>query len=190
MYSISESFQIISRLQNLRLEDSIWGETPSRKLERRRGRPPTKTSQRPPISPANFPTKGKQNNTQIRNAFKGLQAFQVYYPSFLLCPIKLFKQRPQEFRALLRLRQRTILLDWAPFQNPRACPRRTGYVSLLSTALPIMHQRAGLEKKMFLSFDATDFSKQYFKFAYQAKFPLGGGMELIPLCKTILIPAR
>lgn len=149
MYSISESFQIISRLQNLRLEDFIWGETPSRKLERRRGRPPTKTSQRPPISPANFPTKGKQNNTQIRNAFKGLQVFQVHYPSFLLCPIKLFKQRPQEFGALLRLRQRTILLDWAPFQNPRAWPRRTGYMSLLSTALPIMHRRAGLEKKCF-----------------------------------------
>lgn len=70
--------------------------------------PPTKTSQLPTVSPANFPTKGEQNNTQVLNAFKGLQAFQVNYPSSLLCPIKLFKQRPQECRALLRLCQRTI----------------------------------------------------------------------------------
>lgn len=162
MGNISESFQIISRLQNLRLEDFIWGETRSRKLERRRGRraPPNK-----PASPSltcQLPTKGKQKSTHIRNAFKGLRAFQVNEPSFPLCPIKLVKQRPQEFRALWHRRQRTILLDWAPLQNPRAWPRRSSYKSMLSTAFPIMHRRAGLEKKVFLSLDATDFSKQYF----------------------------
>ena len=62
---------------------SFWGR-PSSKLERRRKRPPIKVSQFLTISPANFPTKREQSYTQILNAFKGLQVFQVNYPAFLL----------------------------------------------------------------------------------------------------------
>lgn len=63
---------------------SFWGRPPSSKLERRRKRPPIEVSQLLTMSPAKFPTKREQSNTQILNAFKGLQVFQVNYPSFLL----------------------------------------------------------------------------------------------------------
>lgn len=65
---------------------SFCGRSPSSELGRRRGRPPIKIIQLLPISPASFPAKGEESHTQILNAFKGLQVFQVNYPSFLWGP--------------------------------------------------------------------------------------------------------
>lgn len=105
---------MISRLWNLQPEDFIWWQTFWSKLERREVHLPKQTSF--PLShlPTSQRRETKITNTQVLNAFKGLQVLQVHYLSFLLCPIKPFQQRPQECRALLHLCQRTILLDWTP----------------------------------------------------------------------------
>lgn len=98
---------------------------------------------------SHLPTPQQRENemtsTRIRNALKGLQVFQPPYLS--LKPDKTISRDPRNL-GLLRLCQRTILLDWTPWQNPRAWPRQTGWMSLLSTALPTMYQRTGLEKNV------------------------------------------